>query len=116
MPCIDEPSGLRRIAAWFVRDALKQRGSLLIWLDKDMTWLAPKTGRNGRPPVFSDAAIHFCLMVKVLFGLPLRQTTGMVASILSMAGLDWPVLDFSTLGRNQKLITVQIQCVARPGH
>lgn len=73
-----------------------------------MTWLAPKAGGNGRPPVFSDASVQFCLMVKVLFGLPLRQTTGMVASILSMAGLDWPVPDFSTLSRRQKRITVQI--------
>ena len=77
-------------------DALRRRGSLLIWLDKDMGWFAAKAGRSGRPPVFSDAAIQFCLMVKVLFGLPLRQTTGMVASILEMAGLDWPVPDFST--------------------
>mgnify|MGYP000692807996 CR=1 FL=1 len=89
-------------------DALKQRGSLLIWLDKEMVWRAPKAGSNGRPPVFSDGAIQFCLMVKVLFGLPLRQTTGMVASILSMAELDWPVPDFSTLSRRQKTITVQI--------
>jgi hypothetical protein len=35
-------------------------------------------------------------MVKVLVGLPLRQTTGMVASILEMAGLNGPVPDFST--------------------
>jgi hypothetical protein len=62
----------------------------------------------GRPPVFSDAAIQFCLMVKVLFGLPLRQTTGMVSSILQMAGLDWPVPDFSTLSRRQKTITVEV--------
>lgn len=89
-------------------DALRRRGSLLIWLDSDMVWLAPKAGQNGRPPVFSDAAIQFCLMVKVLFGLPLRQATGMVASILSMAGLDWPVPDFSTLSRRQKTIEVQI--------
>lgn len=47
-------------------------------------------------------------MVKVLFGLPLRQTTGMVASILSIAGLDWLVPDFSTLSRRQKTIEVQI--------
>ena len=52
---------------------LKQRGPLLIWLDKEMTWHAPKAGRNGRPLVFSDAAIQFCLMVKVPFGVPLRQ-------------------------------------------
>ena len=89
-------------------DALRRRGSLLIWLDKEMVWRAPKAGSNGRPPVFSDGAIQFCLMVKVLFGLPLRQTIGMVASILSMAELDWPVPDFSTLSRRQKTITVQI--------
>ena len=80
-----------------------------------MVWRAPKAGRNGRPPVFSDAAIQFCLMVKVLFGLPLRQTTGMVASILSMAGLDWPVPDFSTLSRREKTITVQIPSRRAPG-
>ena len=96
-------------------DALKRRGSLLIWLDKAMVWRAPKAGRNGRPPVFSDGAIQFCLMVKVLFGLPLRQTTGMVASILSMAGLDWPVPDFSTLSRREKTITVQIPSRRAPG-
>lgn len=33
--------------------ALKRRGSLLIWLDKGMLWLAPKAGRTGRPAVFS---------------------------------------------------------------
>ena len=96
-------------------NAQKRRGSLLIWLDKDMVWLAPKAGRLGRPPVFSDAAIQFCLMVKVLFGLPLRQTTGMVSSILQMAGLDWPVPDFSTLSRRQKNITVEISSRRAPG-
>ena len=96
-------------------DALKRGGSLLICLDKAMVWRAPKAGRNGRPPVFSDGAIQFCLMVKVLFGLPLRQTTGMVASILSMAGLDWPVPDFSTLSRREQTITVQIPSRRAPG-
>jgi len=40
-------------------DALRRRGSLLIWLDKDMTWRPNRAGRPGRPPVFSDAAIQF---------------------------------------------------------
>ena len=55
------------------RAALRKRGSLLIWLDKDMVWLAPHDGRSGRPAVFPDAAIRFCLTIKVLFKLPLRQ-------------------------------------------
>ena len=96
-------------------DALKRRGSLLIGLDKDMVWVAPRTGRTGRPPVFSGAAIQFCLTMKVLFGLPPRQTTGMVVSMLSMAGPEWPVPDFSTLRRRQKQITVRISSRRAPG-
>ncbi len=37
----------------------------------------------------------------MLFGLPLRQTVGLVASLIEMAGLDWPVPDYSTLCRRQ---------------
>jgi hypothetical protein len=88
--------------------ALRKRGSLLIWLDKEMAWLAPHEGRRGRPPVFSDAAIQFCLSIKVLFKLPLRQASGMVASLLRLAELDWPVTDYSTLCRRQKTLEVQI--------
>ncbi len=89
-------------------EALRRRGSLLIWLDREMEWSAPKCGRPGRPATFSDAAIQFCLSIKVLFGLALRQTVGMVASLLKLAGLDWPVPDYSTLCRRQKTVTIQI--------
>ena len=71
--------------------ALKARGDLTIWLDRDMQWLAPPTGKRGRCQKFSDAAIQFCLTIKCLFGQPLRQTLGLVQSLLRMAGLLWPV-------------------------
>jgi len=73
-----------------------------------MTWFAAPTGKRGRQPVFSDAAIQTCLMLKALFGLPLRQTTGLVASLIKVAGLDWPTPDFSTLCRRQKCLDVVI--------
>lgn len=105
-----KPSAARyRTTNWSSYNAaLRKRGSLLIWLDREMAWLAPHEGRPGRPPVFSDAAIQFCLSIKVLFKLPLRQTAGMVASLLRMAGLDWPMPDFSTLCRRQRTLIVQI--------
>ncbi|AWI86865.1 IS5/IS1182 family transposase (plasmid) [Alloyangia pacifica] len=105
-----EPKPARyRTTNWSAYNAaLTKRGSLLIWLDKEMAWHAPHEGRPGRPPVFSDAAIQFCLSIKVLLKLPLRQTAGMVASLLRLAGLDWPVPDFSTLCRRQKTLKVQI--------
>ena len=45
--------------------------------------------------------------------MPLRQATGMMASLLKLAGLDWPVPDFSTLCHRQKTLTVHIPY--RPG-
>ncbi len=81
---------------------------MLIWLVKEMVWHAPNEGRPGRPPVFLNAAIQFCLSIKVLFKLPLRQTAGMVASLLRFPELDWPAPDYSTLGRRQKTLKVQI--------
>lgn len=88
--------------------ALKQRGSLQIWFDPETVWLAEPSGRRGRPATFTDAAIQACLTLKALFGLPLRQTIGLVASLLELAGLDWPVPDFSTLSRRQKGLNVAI--------
>jgi hypothetical protein len=64
-----------------------------------MVWKAEVSGRRGRQKIYSDAAIQACLTFKVLFGLPLRQTTGFVESLLKRAGLDWSVPDFSTLCR-----------------
>ena len=88
--------------------ALKARGSLTIWLDKDMQWYAPASGKRGRQRVFSDAAIQFCLSIKCLFGLALRQSLGLVESLLRMASLDWRVPDFSTVSRRQKSLQVQL--------
>ncbi|WP_028456099.1 IS5 family transposase [Chitinilyticum litopenaei] len=88
--------------------ALKARGSLLIWLDPAMQWYAPAGGKAGRQPTFSEAAIQFCLSIKVLFGLALRQTIGMVESLIKLAGLDWQAPNYSTLSRRQQTLTVRI--------
>jgi len=88
--------------------SLKQRGSLLIWFDPEMSWEAEASGRRGRQKTYSDAAIQACLTLKVLFGLPLRQTTGFVESLLKRVELDWSVPDFSTLCRRQKTLSVAI--------
>lgn len=89
-------------------DSLKRRGSLSIWFDPQMVWIPPPTGKRGRRQQFSDAAIQACLTLKVLFGMPLRQTTGFVESLLKLVGLSWEVPDFSTLCRRQKTLNVNL--------
>jgi hypothetical protein len=88
--------------------SLKNRGSLSIWFDPGMIWEAAPSGRRGRQQAYSDGAIQACLTLKVLFGLPLRQTTGFVESLLRLVGLDWSVPDFSTLCRRQRTLSVAI--------
>lgn len=89
-------------------DSLKRRGSLSIWFDPEMVWEPPPSGKRGRQQSFSDAAIQACLTLKVLFGMPLRQTTGFMQSLLRLIGLDWSVPDFSTLCRRQKALNVSL--------
>ena len=88
--------------------ALRQRGSLTVWFDPSMHWEAIPSGRRGRQQAYSDAAIQACLTLKTLLGLPLRQATGFVASLLELSGLGWSVPDFSTLSRRQKTLNVTI--------
>ena len=103
------------------REALKRRGSLTIWFDPAMTWEAAPTGKRGRQPDYSDAAIQTCLTMKVLFGMALRQIEpwerhgserpwrrGFVESLLRLIELDWAMPNFSTLSRRQKGLKVNI--------
>ena len=93
-------------------EALKARGSLLIWLDPKTNWHGQPSGKRGRSQTFSDEAIQFCLSIKCLFNLPLRQAMGMTQSLLQLAGLDWSVPDYSTVSRRQKTLQVAIGAVS----
>lgn len=54
-----EPARYRTTNWKSYNEALKRRGSLLIWLDNDMAWFAP---RAGRPELCSivDGAVKRC--------------------------------------------------------
>ena len=80
------------------------------WFDPEMNWDALPKGRRGRQRTYSDAAIQTCLSMKALFGMALRQTTGLVESLLRLVGLACAVSDFSTLSRRQKTLAVNIPC------
>jgi hypothetical protein len=73
-----------------------------------MHWHGRASGKRGRSPKYSEAAVQFCLTIKGLFNLPLRQAVGMAQSLLKLAGLDWQVPDFSTISRRQRVLSVTI--------
>ncbi len=86
-----------------------------LWLDKAINRQAPATGKQGRQPTFSYAAIQFCLTIKCIFGLALRQATGMVERMLRLAGLDWAVTDLSALSRRPKDLQVSYSHTGKAG-
>jgi len=90
--------------------ALVQRGSLTLWIDTDVAnaWRAEKTGKFCKQKVYADLAIEAVLMVGKVFRQPLRQTQGLVRSLLALMGLDLPVPDYSTLCRRRRNLTVVI--------
>jgi hypothetical protein len=100
-----------RTKTWCADSAApKLRGLLQTRFDPATVWLAEPSGKRGRSAPFPDAAIQACLTLKSLLGLPLRQTTGLVASLLHLAGLDWAVPDFCMLSRRQKGLNVAFPC------
>ncbi len=89
--------------------SLQSRPNLTVWMSPDIPWLGNvRTETNGRPTVYTDAAIQAVLTMKVLFKLGLRQARGLVSSLLTLLKLDWPVPCFSTVSRRQATLTVNI--------
>jgi hypothetical protein len=76
-----------------------------------MKWHVQPNGKRGCSQQFSDEAIQFCLSITCLFNLPLRQAIGMTQSLLHLAGVEWPVPDYSTVSRRQKTLQVVIGAV-----
>src|SRR5829696_6122572 len=100
------PKQRHRVTNWAEYDAaLRQRGSLTIWFSEEAvaTWRAePRTTRGGQPH-YSALAIRTALTLRAMFGLALRQSEGLIDSILKLLGLNLAVPDHSTLSRRAEL-------------
>ncbi|UIK01274.1 transposase (plasmid) [Rhizobium leguminosarum] len=58
---------------------------------------------------YSDLAITLCLTLRVVYGLALRQTQGLMRSVAALMGFDIAVPDFSTLSRRSKELAFRRQ-------
>jgi len=82
-------------------ESLRQRGDLTVWVSDEALclWVAPRRTSRGGQPKYSDLAITLCLTLRVVYGLALRQTQGLMRSVAALMGFDIAVPDFSTLSR-----------------
>jgi hypothetical protein len=103
------PEQRYRVTNWADYDAaLRQRGSLTVWFSEAAVaaWRAePRTTRGGQP-CYSALAITTALTLRAVFHLALRQTEGLIGSILQLLGLDLAVPDHTTLSRRAEILEV----------
>src|SRR5215217_659845 len=103
------PKQRHRVTNWAEYDAaLRARGSLTVWFTAEAieAWRAePRTSRGGQPR-YSSLAITTALTLRAVFRLALRQTEGLIGSILALLGLDLAVPDHSTLSRRAETLEV----------
>ncbi len=98
-----------RVRNWAeYNQALKQRGSLELWLNADMAdkWRAEPSGRPGNQPVYSDYAIQIVIQFGKVFHQKLRQTEGLLEDIFKLMGLKLLVPDYSTVSRRASRLNV----------
>ncbi len=103
------PKQNHRVTNWAEYDAgLRARGSLTVWFTAEAieAWRAePRTGRGGQPS-YSALAVATALALRAVFRLALRQTEGLIGSVLQPLGLDLPVPDHSALSRRAETLEV----------
>src|SRR4051795_2159978 len=101
------PKQRRRITNWAEYDAaLRQRGSLTVWFTEDAiaAWHAEPRTTPGGQPHYSGLAITTALTLKAVFRLALRQTEGLIGSVIRLLGLDLSVPDHTTLSRRAETV------------
>src|SRR5215203_2484795 len=103
------PKQRRRVTNWAEYDAaLRQRGSLTVWFSEAAiaVWHAEPRTTPGGQPHYSDLAITTALTLKAVFRLALRQTEGLIGSIIRLLGLALSVPDHTTLSRRAETLEV----------
>ena len=85
--------------------ALRRRGSLTVWFTEAAiaAWRAEPRTTPGGQPRYSALAIATALTLRAVFRLALRQTEGLIGSIIRLLGLDLAVprsLHLESTGRD----------------
>ena len=88
------PRQRHRVTNWRHYDtALRNRGSLTIWFTEEALagWKGQPRTTPGGQRHYSDLAIETALTLRAVFRLALRQSEGVIGSIMRMLNIDLPV-------------------------
>jgi len=113
------PRQRHRVTNWAEYDAaLRQRGSLTVWFTEAAiaAWRAEPRTTPGGQPHYSALAIATALTLKAVLRLALRQTEGLIGSVMHLLGLALAVPDHTTLSRRAEALEVPQSRSGGDGH
>lgn len=95
--------------------SLKNRGSITFWMSEDVIeqWYYQGKKQRGGQLKYSDKCIEECCIVRKVYRLALRQTEGLVKSIIGILKLEINVPDYSVLCRRSKVLKISKLLVKR---
>jgi len=104
-----------KVQNWPAYEAgLRRRGSLTLWIEDAAVDCWQTSGPSGQAR-FKDAAIQTSLMLRTAFKLALRQTEGLMTSVLTLMGLTLSAPDHTTVSRRAVTLPVIQPASVPPG-
>ena len=104
-----------KVQNWPAYEAgMRRRGSLLLWIEDGVLERWQTCGPDGQAR-YTDAAIQTSLMLRTAFKLALRQTEGLMTSVLRLMGLTISAPDHSTVSRRAETLPVIAPASVPPG-
>ena len=95
-----------KVQNWPTYEAgLRRRGSLLLWIEDGVLEHWQTCGPDGQAR-YMDTAIQTSLMLRTAFKVPLRQTDGLLASVLTLMDLTISAPDHTTVSRRAVTLPV----------
>ncbi len=98
--------------------SLVNRGSITFWFDEDAIekWHSvEKTGKPGRPEVYSDFAVRCGLAIKAVFRVALRALQGLITSLIKILGLSLKCPNYSLFSRRADGLQMPMRRFLNPG-
>ena len=90
--------------------ALRQRGSLEIWIEKDIEgkWYYDGPKQRGAQYEYSDVCIEMAATLREVYHLPYRQLQGFIESLVGRLGWSVKVPDYTVIQKRIKKLNIVI--------
>jgi hypothetical protein len=101
-----------KITNWSAyNQALKQRGSLEVWVSDEVEkqWYYQGESQRGAQYRYSDSCIQMACIIKEVYHLGYRQTQGFLESLMVRLGWKVQVPDYSVINRRHKDLHIEVK-------